>query len=96
MVIKSFHDRLTAKLHAGLRPKGGGRDVAKAAHLKLLTLDAADRLEDLAIQPGLKLEKLSGDRKGQHSIRVNRQFRICFVWRGSDAPRVEVCDYHKG
>ena len=95
-MIKSFHDRMTAKLHAGLCPKGVSRDLARAAYVKLLALDAADRLEALATHSGMKLEKLSGDRKGQHSIRVNIQFRICFIWTGNDAEHVEFCDYHKG
>jgi proteic killer suppression protein len=57
-------------------------------------LDAATRLEDLRIPPGNRLEKLVGDRSGQHSIRINDQYRICFVWRGNDAHEVEITDYH--
>lgn len=93
-MIKSYRDRQTAKLAAGIVPKGIGRELAGAAHRKLVMLDAAARLEDLAARPGLRLEKLSGDRAGQHSIRVNIQWRICFVWSGSDAEQVEFCDYH--
>ena len=59
-----------------------------------MVLDAAESLQDLRTPPGNRLEKLSGDRAGQHSIRVNDQWRICFVWRGSDAFDVEVADYH--
>ena len=61
---------------------------------KLLLLDAADCVEDLKIPPGNRLEKLSGNRKGQHSIRINRQWRICFRWKGTDAFDVEIVDYH--
>lgn len=64
--------------------------------MKLEILDAADRLEDLSIPPGNQLEKLLGYRKGQHSIRINRQWRICFTWRSGDAFDVEITDYHEG
>lgn len=57
-------------------------------------LDAAVRLDDLRIPPGNRLESLSGDRKGQHSIRINDKYRICFVWRDGDAYEVEIVDYH--
>ncbi len=61
---------------------------------KLVILDAAESLQDLRIPPGNRLEKLSGDREGQHSIRINERYRICFVWREGDAFEVEVVDYH--
>ena len=64
--------------------------------MKLEILDAANQLQDLSIPPGNHLEKLSGDRKGQHSIRINQQWRICFVWRSGDAYDVEITDYHEG
>jgi len=57
-------------------------------------LDAAERLKDLSRPPGNRLEALKGDREGQHSIRINEQFRICFVWQGNDAYEVEIVDYH--
>ncbi len=57
-------------------------------------LDAAESLQDLRVPPGNRLEKLLGDREGQHSIRINDQWRICFTWRNGDAPDVEVTDYH--
>ena len=69
-------------------------DVQVRAYRKLLILDAADRLEDLRVPPGNRLERLGGDRAGQHSIRVNDQWRICFMWRDGDAHDVEICDYH--
>ena len=57
-------------------------------------MDAAEELEDLRLPPGNRLKKLSGDRPGQHSIRINDQFRLCFVWRDGDAYEVEITDYH--
>ena len=64
--------------------------------MKLEILDAAEVLQDLEIPPGNQLEKLSGDRKNQYSIRINKQWRICFIWRGGDAYEVEIIDYLKG
>ena len=61
---------------------------------KLLILDAADTLTDLRIPPGNRLERLTGDRRGQHSIRINEQWRICFRWKNGDASDVEIVDYH--
>ena len=68
--------------------------VARVAHRKLQQLHAAHRLEDLTIFPGNRLEPLKGDRRGQHSIRINDRLRICFVWRDGDAHEVEIIDYH--
>lgn len=59
-------------------------------------LDAATTLQDLRVPPANRLEKLKGDRAGQYSIRINSQWRICFVWRSGDAHEVEIVDYHKG
>ncbi|MCS6954428.1 MAG: type II toxin-antitoxin system RelE/ParE family toxin [Bryobacteraceae bacterium] len=67
--------------------------IEKAARIRLELLDAATSLRDLEL-PGLRLEALKGDRKGQHSIRINDQFRICFEWRDGDAHNVEIVDYH--
>ena len=64
------------------------------AQRKLTVLDAAESLQDLRVPPGNRLEKLSGDREGQHSIRINNQSRICFRWRDGDAADVEIVDYH--
>jgi proteic killer suppression protein len=61
---------------------------------KLLLLDAAERLDELRVPPGDRLERLAGDRSGQHSIRINDQWRICFRWKDGDAYDVEICDYH--
>ncbi len=68
--------------------------LQRAALRKLLLLDAADSLDDLRVPPGNRLEKLAGDRKGQYSIRVNDQWRVCFRWEGGDAHEVEIVDYH--
>jgi proteic killer suppression protein len=69
-------------------------DVQRIAQRKLVMLDAADSLQDLRVPPGDRLEKLSGDRDGQHSIRVNDQWRICFRWEEGHVHDVEVTDYH--
>jgi proteic killer suppression protein len=68
--------------------------VQRRAHRKLLLLDAAEQLEELRVPPGNRLERLAGDRAGQHSIRINDQWRICFRWKEGDAHDVEICDYH--
>jgi toxin HigB-1 len=70
------------------------RAIERAARRKLLYLHAAERLEDLRVPPGNRLEALKGDRSGQHSIRINDQWRLCFVWRGGHAYEVEIVDYH--
>jgi proteic killer suppression protein len=69
-------------------------DVQRRAHRKLLIIDAAETLQDLRIPPENRLERLSGDRAGQHSVRVNDQWRICFRWSRGDAYEVEITDYH--
>jgi toxin HigB-1 len=79
---------------AGGSPKGFPPDLLRGAIKKLLMLDAAVTLAALRSTPSNHLEALSGDRKGQHSIRINVQWRICFVWKGSDAFDVEIADYH--
>ena len=68
--------------------------IARMAQRKIAVLDAATKLEDLETPPGNRLEALAGKRKGQHSIRVNDQYRICFIWRDKDAHQVEIVDYH--
>jgi len=69
-------------------------EIRRNALRKLLLLDASERLEDLKMPPGNRLEKLTGDRQGQHSIRINDQWRICFRWHRGDAYDVEITDYH--
>ena len=93
-MIKSFRDRDTERLFGRERVKGFGPDVQKVALRKLRMLDAASALEDLRVPPANRLEKLKGDREGQHSIRINKQFRMCFRWRSGHAHEVEIVDYH--
>jgi proteic killer suppression protein len=93
-VIRSFADRRTAAIWVDRMPKGFPNDLAKVARRKLRMLESATGLEDLRNPPGNRLEPLVGDRTGQYSIRVNDQWRVCFVWRDGDAYDVEVVDYH--
>ena len=79
---------------AGRLPKGFPADLAKRARVALARLDAAVALEDLREPPGNRLEMLRGDRAGQHSLRINDQWRLCFVWHDGDAYEVEIVDYH--
>jgi len=82
-MIRGFRNRETEKV---FRREGTRR--------KLAILDAAESLQDLRVPPRSRLEKLSGDREGQHSIRINDQWRVCFRWRDGDAHDVEITDYH--
>jgi proteic killer suppression protein len=91
-MIRSFADKRTAEVWKSGKSKGG--PPASVTRRKLAMLDAASNLHDLRTPPGNRLEKLVGDRQGQHSIRINDQYRICFVWRGNDAFEVEIADYH--
>lgn len=93
-MIKSFRDRITEAVFNGESPKGFPSDLVKVARRKLGYLDAALDLRDLRLPPGNRLEALGGDRKGQHSIRVNDQFRICFLWTPQGPNDVEITDYH--
>jgi proteic killer suppression protein len=93
-VIKSFADKRTAAVFQGLVPKGFAHILASRAQIKLALLDSAASLDDLRAPPGNRLEALKGARRGQHSIRINDQWRICFVWQGGNAHEVEIADYH--
>jgi proteic killer suppression protein len=93
-MIIGFRDKRAAAVFADEMPKGFPSDLAKVARRKLRMLDVAISLEDLKMPPGNRLEALSGDRAGQHSIRINDQFRLCFVWRDGNAAQVEIVDYH--
>ena len=93
-MIKSLRDRDAERLFNRERIKRLGSDVQRRALRKLRMLDAATTLEDLRVPPANRLEKLKGDRDGQHSIRINEQWRICFRWRSGDAHDVEIVDYH--
>lgn len=93
-MIKSFRDRETQKLFSRQYSRRFPTALHRTAWRKLAILDGAEQLGDLRVPPGNRLEKLSGDRGGQHSIRVNSQWRICFEWRDGDAYNVEIVDYH--
>ena len=95
-MIKTFADKRSAALFAGYAVRDLPQQIQRRAKAKLQALDAAMRLDDLRIPPGNRLEALKGDRVGQHSIRINDQWRICFAWREGEAWDVEVADYHKG
>jgi len=92
-VIKSFRSKDTERLHTR-EPVKRFRAVERVAQRRLRQLDSAAELRDLASPPDNHLEALKGDRAGQHSIRINDQWRICFVWRDGDAYDVEIVDYH--
>ena len=92
-MIRAFADKRTESLWQGKRVPAFAGFRAQAER-KLVVLDAASSLEDLGGLPGNRLEALKGDRKGQHSIRVNDQWRVCFHWQGVDAHDVEIVDYH--
>lgn len=93
MSIRSFACKNTEALYEGKKPKPF-RDFESVAQRKLQMLDDAVGLRDLASPPGNRLEALGGDRNGQHSIRINRQWRICFVWTPAGPELVEITDYH--
>jgi len=93
-MILSFRDRDTERFWAGLAAKRFPPDIWRSAQRKLELIDAASRLDDLRLPPGNRLEALAGDRKGQHSIRINQQWRICFRWTEGGVEDVEICDYH--
>jgi proteic killer suppression protein len=92
-MIRSFHDRDTERLFHGEAVRKF-RAFARQAEKRLHILDAADTLRALARLPSNRLERLSGERQGQHSVRINDQWRVCFVWRKEGAYEVEITDYH--
>ena len=93
-MIKTFADKRTKSLYETGKARRFPADVAKRAARKLEYIDLAARLEDLRTPPGNRLHALEGDRKGQYSISINDQWRVCFRFEGGDAYEVEVCDYH--
>ncbi|MDO6964940.1 type II toxin-antitoxin system RelE/ParE family toxin [Rhizobium alvei] len=93
-MIRSFKGQMTALVAKGQIAKGFPANVVRSAQRKLKMLDEAGEIADLLSPPGNRLEALKGDRKGQYSIRINDQWRTCFVWT-EDGPRdVEIVDYH--
>lgn len=93
-MIRTFKDKITETVSQGRLPKGFPADILKVARRKLAMLEAATDISDLRSPPGNRLEALKGDRAGQHSIRINDQFRVCFVWKYGHAHDVEITDYH--
>ncbi|RHX77721.1 Killer protein [Leptospira yasudae] len=92
-MIQSFGDKLTENVHNGLSPNEY-RAFADVARRKLRSLDSAKILQDLKSPPGNRLESLKGDRKGTYSIRINDQWRICFLWKDNGPHAVKIVDYH--
>ncbi len=93
-MIQSFADKPTETLWLGRRPPELPPTIHKTALRKLTQLEGASALDELRIPPGNRLEALKGNRTGQHSIRVNDQYRVCFRWDGQCAHDVEITDYH--
>ncbi|WP_168077976.1 type II toxin-antitoxin system RelE/ParE family toxin [Caulobacter sp. SSI4214] len=93
-MIVSFADRETERVWEGGRSRRLPGDIQATAMRRLRSLDAAEHLDDLRLPPGNRLEALLGDRLGQHSMRINQQWRLCFRWSGGHAYDVEICDYH--
>ena len=93
-MIRSFADKPTAAIFIGQVVRGFPSDIQRRAQVKLKMLDAAKDLVDLRNPPGNRLEELKGSRRGQHSIRVNDQWRICFSWKDGEVFDVELVDYH--
>ena len=93
-MIKSFQDKETEKIFNRQISSKLPQDIHRVARKKLVIIDAATQLNDLRTPPGNRLEALKGDRKGQYSIRINDQWRVCFMWRDGAAYDVEIVDYH--
>ncbi len=93
-MIRSFADNETERLFRRERIRRLPPDIQRTALRKLVQLDAVMNLDDLRVPPGNRLEALSGNRVGQHSLRINDQWRVCFVWNKDGAEHVEIVDYH--
>ncbi|WP_022884746.1 type II toxin-antitoxin system RelE/ParE family toxin [Glaciibacter superstes] len=93
-MIQSFAGKDTERVWQREHVRKFGADLQRAANRKLLLLDAAEAINDLRVPPGNRLEQLQGDRNGQHSIRINNQWRICFTWTDAGPTAVEIVDYH--
>jgi len=93
-VIRSFSDKEAEKVWEGVPSRRLPADIQNVARRKLRMLNNASTLDDLRIPPANRLEALKGNRKGQHSIRINDQWRVCFRWHKGDAHDVEILDYH--
>jgi len=95
-MIDSFKCKSTKELWETGKSKKIPASLRRVALRKLVLIDDAEELKDLTVPPGNRLEELKGNRDGQHSIRINDQWRICFVWRNGGAHDVEIVDYHRG
>ena len=93
-LIRSFKNRITEAVFHGQCPKGFPVQIFQVARRKLEALNAADKLVDLRVPPANRLEALKRDRKGQHSVRINDQWRVCFRWTNDGPADVEIVDYH--
>jgi toxin HigB-1 len=93
-VIRSFGSAATSRLWSRQRSRDLDPRIERVALRKLVMLDAAEVLDDLRVPPGNRLEALRGERAGQHSIRINQQWRICFAWTAAGPENVEIVDYH--
>jgi proteic killer suppression protein len=93
-MIRSFADRDTEKVWNRIPTRRWSVEVQRAAYRKLVIIDAAETKVDLNVPPGNRLEKLAGKGAGQYSVRINKQWRICFYWRNDHADQVEITDYH--
>lgn len=93
-MIRSFADAETERIWSGERSRKLPHDIQDRALKLLFLIEAAEELAELAVPPGNRLHALKGGRAGQHSVSINRQYRICFVWRDGGADDVEITDYH--
>ncbi len=93
-MIQNFKDKETQKIFERIRSRKLPSEIQQVALRKLRMLNRAETLQDLRIPPANRLERLSGDREGQYSIRVNERWRVCFEWQDGDALNVEIVDYH--
>ncbi|MDR0572201.1 MAG: type II toxin-antitoxin system RelE/ParE family toxin [Rickettsiales bacterium] len=93
--MKKFKDKLTEQIKSGIKDKNIPMDLFVRVQSKILLILSSDNLTDLKVPPSNHLEKLSGDREGQHSIRVNEKYRICFNWINGEAFNIEFVNYHK-
>ena len=93
-MIKSFRCKETQKIFTRIFSRKLPQNIQTKARQKLILIDAAVELSDLRVPPGNRLEELTNDRREQHSIRINDQWRICFLWENGDANDVEIVDYH--
>ena len=93
-MIRSFADKETERIWSGFRSRTLPQPIQKRGLDKLMLINAGQSLDDLASPPGNRLHALKNDRTGQHSVSINDQWRICFVWKDGDAHNVEIVDYH--